>query len=70
MLREFLETSTWCLVHDKEQLSGKKRKAKGLDPLKQETDAIIEDRFQSLAWKQLALAWPEFAHEESDFDGF
>ena len=70
MLREFLETSTWCFVHDKEQLSGKKRKAKGLDPLKQETDTVTEDNFQSLAWKQLALAWPEFAHEESDFDGF
>ena len=66
MLREFLETSTWCFVHDKEQLSGKKRKAKGLDPLKQEADAISEDDFQKLAWKQLALAWPDFAHEESE----
>ena len=70
MLREFLETSTWCFVHDKEQLSGKKRKAKGLDPLKQETNVISEESFQSLAWKQLAQAWPEFAHEESDFHEF
>ena len=70
MLREFLETSTWCFVHDKEQLSGKKRKAKGLDPLKQELNEITEESFQSLAWKQLAQAWPDFAHEESDCDGF
>ena len=68
MLRAFLETSTWCFVHDKEQLSGKKRKAKGLDPLKQEADAISEDDFQKLAWKQLALAWPDFAHEESEHE--
>ena len=36
MLREFLETSTWCFVRDKDQLSGKKHKAKGFNPLKQE----------------------------------
>ena len=63
----FLETSTWCFVHDKDQWSGKKRKVKGLDPLKQEADEISEETFQKLAWKQLSLGWPDFAREESDY---
>ena len=65
MLREFLETSTWCFVHDSSQLSGKKRKAKGLDPLKQ-ADVLSDESFNELAWKQLALAYPEFTRHISD----
>jgi hypothetical protein len=68
MLREFLETSTWCFVHDSSQLSGKKRKAKGLDPLKQADVLSDDDNFAVLAWKQLAIAYPEFTRNDSDDD--
>jgi hypothetical protein len=68
MLREFLETSTWCFVHDSSQLSGKKRKAKGLDPLKQADVLSDDDSFSALAWKQLALAYPEFTQNDSEDD--
>ena len=67
MLRDFLETSTWCFVYDNSHTSAKKRKAKGINPLDPNADAEAVDTFETLAWQQLALAFPEFCNSsESD----
>ena len=68
MLIEFLETSTWALVHDVTQLSGKKRKSKGLDKLDSH-DAVSHEQFDVLAWNTLRKMYPEFCtHTDSDSD--
>ena len=66
MLREFLETSSWSVVHDPEQLAGKKRQAKGLDKLQNEEAANTVERFHDLAWNKLKKIWPEYCVEEDD----
>ena len=66
MLREFLQTSTWSLVHDPAQQAGKKRQAKGLDKLQNESaiNAVdAENNFKKLAWTKLEAAWPEYCQE-------
>ena len=70
MLREFLETSTWSLVHDPAQTAGKKRKAKGLDTLENENEAqeVKGDDFRELAWKMLIREWPDFCETEEEDD--
>ena len=57
MLQDFLTTSTWALVNDASQLSGKRRKAQGLDTL---AATATEDHFQPLAWKALHSMHPDF----------
>jgi hypothetical protein len=55
MLWEFMLTSTWSLVFDPEQKSGKKRKAIGLDKLaNKESDFVVK------AWEKLLMMWPAF----------
>jgi hypothetical protein len=61
MLQEFLRTSSWALVNDASQLSGKKRRAQGLDKL----SATPAD-FISLAWLALLKTWPDFCEKDSD----
>ena len=61
MLQEFLRTSSWALVNDASQLSGKKRRAQGLDKL----SATPAD-FISLAWLALHKTWPDFCERDSD----
>jgi len=63
MLREFLETSTWALVNDSTQLSGKKRKEKGLDKLEPSANKITPEQFETLAWNTLRKIYPEFCIE-------
>jgi hypothetical protein len=63
MLREFLETSTWALVNDSTQLSGKKRKEKGLDKLEPSANEITPEQFETLAWNTLRKIYPEFCIE-------
>ena len=48
MLQEFLKTSTWALVNDASQLSGKKRRAQGLSKL-----SSAPTDFASFAWQAL-----------------
>ena len=62
MLWEFMSTSTWSLVHDEEQKSGKKRKAIGLDKL------ANQSMFVQLAWEKLLQMHPEFKGDSSDDD--
>ena len=57
MLQDFLSTSTWALVNDASQLSGKRRKAQGLDTL---AATATEDHFEPLAWKALKLMHPDY----------
>ena len=64
MLQEFLLTSTWALVNDASQLSGKRRKAQGLDTLAA-TAAEDADNFVPLAWKALNKVWPSYCDHES-----
>ena len=67
MLREFLETSTWTLVNDISQLSGKKRREKGLDKLEQSASSLSPEQFETLAWNTLRKMYPEFCtHTDSD----
>ena len=69
MLREFLETPTWSLVHDPAQQAGKKRRAKGLDKLenKGEANATQNERtFRELAWEKLRGEWPDFCQSEDE----
>jgi hypothetical protein len=71
MLREFLQTSTWSLVQDPDQVAGKKRKAKGLDKLENEGEAKAtrkEGSFEELAWAKLKSEWPDFCESEEDED--
>jgi hypothetical protein len=64
MLREFLETSSWSLVWDPAQQAGKKRQAKGLDKLQNETK--VTDNFVDLAWGKLKEQWPDYCTESED----
>jgi hypothetical protein len=66
MLQEFLRTSTWALVNDAAQLSGKRRKAQGLDKLGTAATAEL-DEFAPLAWQALRKTWPTFC-DASDTD--
>ena len=71
MLREFLETSTWSLVHDPSQQAGKKRRAKGLDKLENKGEANVtqkEQTFRELAWEKLREEWPDFCETEEEDD--
>ena len=68
MLREFLETSSWSFVNDKQQLSGKKRKEQGLDKLAQEANSVSPETFKTLAWSTLRKIFPEFCRDSSDSD--
>jgi hypothetical protein len=67
MLRELLETSSWCVVNDPKSISGKKRQAKGLKRLEQNPGEEANQTFEDLAWQKLSVYWPEFADsDESD----
>ena len=66
MLQDFLSTSTWALANDAAQLSGKRRKAQGLDTLA--ATAAEEDHFSPLAWKALHRVWPSFCISDGSSD--
>ena len=68
MLREFLETSTWCVVNDPKSISGKKRQAKGLKRLEGETETPINYTFEDLAWQKLAVYWPDYCAESNSVE--
>ena len=60
MLQEFLKTSTWALVNDASQLSGKKRRAQGLSKL-----SSAPTDFASFAWQALQKMWPDYCAPDS-----
>ena len=67
MLREFLSRSTWSIVYDPAQQAGKKRQAKGLDKLENESeDTPKGNDFRELAWIKLSETWPDFCTESED----
>ena len=66
MLQDFLSTSTWALVNDAAQLSGKRRKAQGLDTLA--ATAAEDDQFSPLAWKALHRVWPDYCLSDCSSD--
>ena len=69
MLREFLETSTWALVNDGSQLSGKRRKEQGLDKLGTNLRSEIrESNFYTHAMRALSTMWPDFVRDDSSAD--
>ena len=69
MLREFLETSTWALVNDGSQLSGKRRKEQGLDKLGVNIRSEIRDSdFYTHAMRALSIMWPDFVRDDSSAD--
>ena len=67
MLREFLGRLTWSIVYDPAQQAGKKRQAKGLDKLENESeDTPKGNDFRELAWIKLSETWPDFCTESED----
>ena len=66
MLRDFMLTSTWSVVHDENSLSGKKRRAKGLAKL--ENQAEQDNDVVPLLTSRLKEAHPEYFLEDRDPD--
>jgi hypothetical protein len=67
MLREFLETSTWSIVFDENQVSGKKRKTLGKDTLENQGALnTSEPCFMQLAWAKLRQVYPSFGQMSDD----
>jgi hypothetical protein len=60
MLRNFLETSTWCFVHDPLQRSGKKRSTEKMNPLESNSVANTNTPdFHKLALAKLKQMQPD-----------
>ena len=76
LIREFMLSSTWSVVQDESQTSGKKRKAQGLDKFQNKKEEETEElssnlvdygQFRTLAREKISTYWPEM-FEESDLD--
>jgi hypothetical protein len=76
LIREFMMSSTWSVVQDESQTSGKKRKAQGLDKFQNKKEEETEElssnlvdygQFRTLAREKISTYWPEM-FEESDLD--
>ena len=75
LIREFMLNSQWSVVQDKEQISGKKRKAQGLDKFDNNTSRLDPEElaefieFRTAAKSKLAEIYPEW-FEDADELGY
>jgi len=75
LIREFMLNSQWSVVQDKEQISGKKRKAQGLDKFDNNTSRLDQEElaefieFRTAAKGRLTEIYPEW-FEDADELGY
>ena len=62
-VQRYMETQTWTVVYDPKQLSAKKRRAAGMDPL-----AADDEEWMTGARESVQTKWPNMldADEEGD----